>query len=111
MHLACKPINTEISSHTFEDRLLTGIAGHPIRDRPSQGNGIYQETPQSTQSVRAELVEAHRPFDKLRANGKMEVVTVRSIVGCVLRTNDYGAWDAPYNFLRYVPGGQLFFAS
>jgi len=41
---------------------------------------LYQETPQSTQSVRAEIVEAHRPFDKLRASGKMEVVTVRSII-------------------------------
>jgi len=44
-------------------------------------NYLYQETPQSTQSVRAELVEAHRPFDKLRANGKMEVVTVRGVAG------------------------------
>ena len=42
---------------------------------------MIQETPQSTQSVRAELVEAHRPFDKLRANGKMEVVTVRGVAG------------------------------
>ena len=54
---------------------------HSDLNLPVRFTTLYQETPQSTQSVRPELVEAHRPFDKLRANGKMEVVTVRGVAG------------------------------